>query len=101
MLGRAERHPHEAEQLAPHSQVVALGWCRQVTGGQLLGRHHQLQRAFDAIDPHDIAIAHPRQRATVVSLGAHMDGRRDLARSAGHPPVGDQRHFVATVLQHP
>ena len=34
-------------------------------------------------------------------LGREMDRRRHLARGAGHPPVGDQRHLEAPVLQHP
>ena len=42
---------------------------------------------------------HPRDRPARRGLRRDVDGRRHLARRAGHAPVGDQRHAEAALLQ--
>ena len=58
------------------------------------------QLAAIGAEPDDIAVAQLGERAAAQRLGTDMDRGGDLARRPRHPPVGDQGHLEAPILQH-
>ena len=55
-------------------------------------RSQAFQRARHRIQPHQVAVAQPRQGSPIRRLGRDVDRRRHLARGARHAPVRHQRH---------
>ena len=74
--------------------------CGDSRRAQLVLGHTGLERAGDGVEPDDVAVAHARQRAAGTHFGRDVDGRRHLARRAGHAAVGHQRDLKAALLQH-
>ena len=62
--------------------------------------HQHLQCSLHRIQSDQITIAHLGQGTTGDGFGAHMNGRRYLARCTAHAAIGDQGHAMALALQH-
>ena len=75
------------------------GRARPACAGERFCVHERVEPARPGIEPDRIAVLHPRDRPARRGLRRDVDGRRHLARGAGHAPVGDQRHAEAALLQ--
>jgi hypothetical protein len=60
-----------------------------------------LQLAGSAVHGDQVALLQAGQDAATACLRGDMDGRRELARGARQPAVGDQCDLAALVLHHP
>ena len=87
---------------ANNSRPVPDGRRRRVgRRARCRGRRRPLRASpVRRIEPDDVAVANPGERAVGQRLGRDVDRRRHFAARAGHAAVGDQRDPVAAVLEH-